>query len=133
MTAAVPEPAVYRVEMPFQRPPLNLNQRTYWAPKGRATKELREQVGWAVRGARVPRCNGVPPRLVTVALFYAPGDNRERDEDNLVATLKVVADAIVDAGVTIKDTPRFMRKLMPEIVPPPEPGPRCWLTIEVAL
>ena len=53
-----------------------------------------------------------------------------RDDENLVATLKPACDGLVDAGVVVDDTPQYMAKEMPVIVPPPEPGPRCWLVVQ---
>ncbi|WP_162786781.1 hypothetical protein [Janibacter anophelis] len=42
--------------------------------------------------------------------MYEPPDRRRRDEDNLFATLKPLADGLVDAGVVADDTPDLMRK-----------------------
>lgn len=65
----------------------------------------------------------------TVTLVWAPGDNRRRDVDNFVPTLKAAADALIDAGVVPDDTPRWMTKRMPTITPAPA-APGLWLDVE---
>lgn len=117
--------STYRLDLPHGRPPLTLNQRLHWAARSRTTRELRQTVTWLAKAAQIPAAEHV-----TVTLHYAPGDNRRRDDDNLVATSKVCCDAIVDSGVVPDDTPAWMTKPTPVIVPPPAKG--MWLTVEVS-
>lgn len=49
--------------------------------------------------------------------------------DNLVPTLKIACDALVDAKIVPDDTPEFMTKYMPVIVSDSKPG--MWLEIEL--
>lgn len=114
---------IYRLELPWSRPPLTSNMRPHWAERHRLTAEIRRSVGWLARAAHIPAADHV-----TVGLVWAPGDNRRRDVDNLVPTLKVAADALIDAGVVPDDTPRWMTKRMPTIQPPPGRG--LWLHVE---
>ena len=113
----------YVVVLPWTGPPLSLNDRGNWRSKARQTAQVRSATGWAVKAARVPflsRCE--------VLLTYYPRDRRRRDADNLVATLKVCADAMVDAGVCLDDTPDLMVKKMP-VIGPVVKGGRLTLTI----
>ncbi len=97
--------------LPYDRPPLTLNQR--WPSrqaKDSAVAEVRRSVGWVARAARLGRHDHV-----TVELHYRPGRAGIRDVDNLVATLKPACDGLVDAGLVADDDPAHMTKLMPVI------------------
>jgi crossover junction endodeoxyribonuclease RusA len=124
MTAVKVIDGVTWIRLPWDRPPLNLNQSLHYAVKARLVAEVRRDVGWLLRAAKLSTAEHV-----TVGLVYAPGDRRRRDEDNLVGLLKACCDAAVDVGLCVDDDPAHMTKLMPKILPPPaEPG--LWLTVE---
>lgn len=93
--------------------PLSMNDREHWRKKARQVAQLRRDVQVLVRQARVPALE-----RIAVELHYAPRDARRRDALNLVATLKVVEDAIVDAGVVPDDTGRWVEPTMPVLDPP---------------
>ena len=114
----------WTIPLPYDKPPLSLNQRQHWAAKARETARVRMDVGMILKVARI----GTQEHL-RVSLHYRPRDKRRRDEDNLVATLKVCCDAIVDARIVPDDTPEFMTKVMPVIHPPGSPA--VWLEVEV--
>lgn len=110
----------------FGRPPLSMNQRMHWAKKARITRELRHEAAVRARSMRLG-----PYRHITVTLHYQPRDNRRRDADNLVPSLKALCDGLVDAHLVPDDTPDLMTKRMPVIHPPVKGQPaRTWLTIE---
>jgi crossover junction endodeoxyribonuclease RusA len=115
----------YRIPLPWDRPPLTENQRLHRMAVAKLTKQIRRDVGWLVKAARVP-----PSDHCKVVLHWAPGDHIERDAENPTPTYKAACDGIVDAGVVPKDTPQYMVKEMPVIVPPPEPN-GMWLEITV--
>lgn len=99
--------------------PANLNHRKHWSARNDAAQHIR-QVAWAsIRAARVPRLAKVHMRL-----DVTPPDRRRRDSDNLVATLKPVKDALVDAGVVPDDTPEFVTWDPPVLLP--ADGRREW-------
>lgn len=107
--------------LPFDKPPLNLNDRSHYQAKARVTRSVREATVWVAKRAKLPK--GLSH--VWVELVYRAPDRRVRDSDNLVATLKPVADALtvpkpkhVGYGVVPDDTPQFMTKLMPVILTP---------------
>ncbi|WP_336881421.1 hypothetical protein [Rhodococcus globerulus] len=82
------------IRLPYTKPPLSLNDRgmSRGAAMAKATKirKMREQMVQLAQIARLPK--GV--KFVTVQLHYRPRDNRARDTDNLVATLKPLADGL---------------------------------------
>ncbi|WP_435199542.1 hypothetical protein [Janibacter sp. GS2] len=77
----------------------------HWSHKSQWTRALR-QAAWALA-----KQTGIPALdSCSVELLYEPAARRRRDDDNLFATLKPLADGLVDAGVVTDDTPDLMRK-----------------------
>lgn len=120
------------IELPYTKPPISMNDRgfTRGAMLAKAAKiaEVRDTTLVLARKAQLPR--GV--EHVTVLLHYRPRDNRRRDTDNLIATLKPICDALtpgrpermragkrvpalVGYGMVADDTPRWMAKPEPII------------------
>lgn len=122
----MPEPTVYRLDLPWETPPLSLNDRRHWAAQAQLVSTVREIAGWRAKGANIGRHD-----RVRVTLNYQPLDRRRRDEDNLVATLKPLCDGLVDVGVVPDDTPDHMVKDMPVIHEPDGIRRNLWLDIEV--
>lgn len=122
---ARPEPVV--VPLPWGSPPMSLNDRRHWRAHDRERRAVREAARWAIRAARLGQ-----HERVEAGLHWRPVDNRRRDDDNPVATAKVVFDALVDEGVVPDDVPMHMRKLMPQIhaAEKGQPG-AVWLTVVV--
>jgi crossover junction endodeoxyribonuclease RusA len=101
-----PTPNRWELVLPWTKPPMSLNDRMDRWTKARWTKTLR-QTAWALaKQAKIPPLH----EGCQVGLVYQPPDRRRRDEDNLFATLKPLADGLVDAGVVADDTPDLMRK-----------------------
>jgi hypothetical protein len=88
-----------------------------------------------LRRAHAPR----DADFVRVQLHYLPADNRRRDTDNCVATLKSICDAIAAGtaknpgyGIVLDDTPQYMSKPEPIIYHhPPKTSPKMWLTLTI--
>lgn len=89
-----------------KRPPLSLNIERHWAPKRRIARVLRNGAAARARVARIPALERCSVQLIWVV---ARADRR-RDADNIVPTLKAMADGLVDAGVVRDDTPDLMVK-----------------------
>lgn len=115
------------LELSWRRPPLSGNDRIRWQARHRITQEILEEVGWRLRAAKVP-----PLHRCSVQLHWAPARGGRRDPDNLVASQKVCADAVVRQGIAEDDTPAFMDHLIPKLHPPEPPRGRMWLTIQEA-
>lgn len=117
-----------RIELPYGTPPLNANQRLHWAAKARITSQLRRECRLLYKVAKLPR----KAVSVEMSLHYAPARNGRRDADNLVPTLKVCADALVDHGTVPDDTPEYMTKHMPVIHPKHTTGQgHVWLELTI--
>ncbi|MDH6277494.1 crossover junction endodeoxyribonuclease RusA [Aurantimicrobium minutum] len=96
------------INFPYERPPLTSNQRMHWGQKMTLTRKVRRVA--AKESAHIPALGKCRVQLVWLVL-----DNRRRDVDNVVPTLKAMCDGLVDAGLVPDDTPEYMMKLMPVI------------------
>lgn len=100
----------WTLDLPYERPPLNANQRMHWAKKAALTKQVRAASFYAAKSAGVLRCD-----KVRVTLTWFVRTTTRRDADNVVPTLKALCDGLVDAGIVPDDTPDLMQKVMPVI------------------
>lgn len=130
---------VVEIVLPWQSPPLSMNDRGVsrgaMYAKANEVTNIRQSVMFLLRRHRVPTA----ARFVDVQLHYLPLDNRRRDTDNAIATLKPVCDAIAAGtkshpgyGLVEDDTPAFMGKPEPIIYHHPKgQQPRMWLTLSI--
>ena len=91
------------ITIPLPKNPLSLNGREHWRVKAKHTKQWRQFAAHAA--ARYPELGSCD---VTLTWFVTTG--HRRDEDNLYPLLKALCDGLVDAGVTVDDTPDLMGK-----------------------
>lgn len=129
-----------RLTLPYDRipPGLSANDRAHWSQKAKSTRQVRADVTTLAKAAGLHRYEPGRVDHVTVALVWAPGDRRRRDDDNLAPMLKAAADAIARGGradligidLVADDTARWMTKTC-RIEPPPAKG--MWLDLELRL
>lgn len=81
--------AEWRVDLPYEKPPLSLNDRHHWAKHASLVAALKARTRNAVRAADVPHLDHVH-----VELHYRGKTNAVKDVDNIVATLKPCIDAL---------------------------------------
>ncbi|WNM68743.1 RusA-like resolvase [Gordonia phage Soos] len=114
-----------RIRLNWTTPPLTENGRYHRMQKARITREIRETIGWYLRAAKAPK----NVEHVELTLIWYPETRRRRDEDNLVSTLKPLADGVVDYGMVRDDTPDLMTKNMPKIGEVDRMDPRLELEV----
>lgn len=119
----------WEIRLPWRTPPASANDRDHWRVKARKVADIRD-------AGRVLTLRALPllmaPRIA-VGLTYVPRDKRRRDPDNLVVPLfKALVDGIVDAGIVPDDTPEYVLRSMPVILPP-DGEQRLVLTIREVL
>ena len=128
-------PTRYVVPLPWQTPPLSMNDRYGWQKASSVRRDIRTAMRMLAQAHQLPE----HAAYVRVQLQYQPPDKRRRDTDNLTATLKPLCDALAgekrDATtwpLVPDDTPEFMAKPEPIIHTKRarKPG-RMWLTIDV--
>lgn len=83
-----------RVSLPWPEKVLSPNGRSHWTRKAKATKNARHDAAWATRSVF-----RLPPKWDSVAVRFEfrPPDQRRRDRDNLIASMKAATDGIADA------------------------------------
>jgi len=119
----------WTITLPYRRPPLSLNDRgqSIGARKKKAAlvKQIRADVAVLVRAADIPSLDAIHVRL-----HYQPCDNRRRDSDNLVATLKPCIDGLVDAHIVPDDCDPYVDWSRPRIHPAAiDRAERLWLEV----
>lgn len=114
----------WTLPLPFATP-LSLNDRMHWAVKAKHVKAWRGVACDLARRERIPTLD-----RMTAVLHYRPRDNRARDVDNLVASLKPLVDGLRDAHVVTDDDTTHYLLTSPAIHPARkgEPG-RLWLVV----
>lgn len=117
------KPDTWLLDLPFDKP-LSLNDRMHHMVKAAMTAQYRTTAGWVARAAKIPPC-----AKIRTTLYYTPRVRRGRDPINLTPTLKVVEDALVDAGVVPNDTPEYVTSMMP-MIRPVGTGPQFQLLVE---
>ncbi|MFJ5984271.1 hypothetical protein [Lentzea sp. NPDC092896] len=125
----------HRLDLPWERPPLRSNDRRHYREQAKVVAAVRSATVVLARAAKLPAGNHL-----TVQLHYAPGRRTRMDSHNLHPTVKACVDALargkrrdwVGLELVPDDTDEYVTILTPQIHYPPEPGPRCWLTVEVS-
>ncbi len=114
-----------RIDLPYTKPPLSLNDRLHWATKARLVSRIRTYVDVESTCTRLPKAESA-----VITLHYRPRDRRRRDKDNLFATLKPCIDGLVDAGVLPADHGNHVDPRV-ELHEPEKGQPGAlWLTVE---
>jgi len=80
------------LKLPWPDKILNPNSRAHWAPKAKAKREARVTASWLTATKRWNL--GKNPKLT---ITFHPPDNRKRDIDNMLASLKSALDGVSDA------------------------------------
>jgi crossover junction endodeoxyribonuclease RusA len=118
----------WEIRLPWDKPPASANDRDHWRVKARKVQNIRSVALLSTDDYDVRPCT-----RIAVELTYVPRDKRRRDPDNLVVPLfKALVDGIVDAGIVPDDTPEYVIRSMPQILPP-DGDPRLILTIREVL
>lgn len=114
-----------RIPLPFNRPPLSLNDRGHWATRYRKEKLVRDQVALLARHHKIKAVDAA-----VVTFHWRPAVNRPRDQDNVMASVKPCVDALVRSGILPSDTHDIVTPAV-EIHPvvKGEAG-ATWITIE---
>ena len=96
------------IELPWPDTRLSPNARLHWAEKSRIAANTKAQAAWAARAANAHTLKGAK-RLEAVITFYPP-NNRRRDMDNMIASVKSQIDGI--ASVVGVDDSRWVMSFM---------------------
>lgn len=81
------------IELPWPSRDLHPNARVHWAVKGRAAKKARQDAAYATKATGVRKLDA---KSLLVTAIFNPPDNRHRDLDGMLASMKSSFDGIAD-------------------------------------
>lgn len=116
---------MWRLDLPYERPPYTLNQRLHHMQRHAIVKQIRADALRLATAAKLPR--GLDH--ITVVLFWQVPNRIHRDTDNPVPTHKAIVDGLTEYGVTEKDSMDYVTGIMPQIVYVPKQPFRMWVDI----
>lgn len=113
-----PRPQTWTLVLPWPDMPLSMNDRLHWRAEATVVDQIKTATRLLARQAHIPRLVHAE-----VTLIWTVPDQRIRDEENPVATLKACCDGLKDEtlkgvrmlGVVPDDSPKWMTKHMPVI------------------
>jgi crossover junction endodeoxyribonuclease RusA len=87
------------VILPWPPAELSPNARVHWAKKAKVAKAYRLAAAWGAQGGFVPG----DLNSASAAITFNPPDNRRRDLDNMLASIKSGLDGIA-AAIGVDDS-----------------------------
>lgn len=90
------------IVLPLPDKCLSPNARVHWAKKAKFVKAYRERAKWFC-AIEVFNLKKSWRKAKYTARFYFP-NNRRRDADNAIASIKSVLDGVADAGLVVNDS-----------------------------
>lgn len=80
------------IVLPWPPKELNPNSRCHWATKARAVKAYRKNAGWLAATSKVK----VGAGAIHLSITFLPPNNRKRDLDGCLSSIKAGLDGIAD-------------------------------------
>lgn len=82
----------HQVTLPWPPKELNPNRKTHWGTKSKIARKYRSNCFWIchAEGLKAPKTDG----KVHVLIDFYPPDKRRRDQDNAIASIKQLLDAV---------------------------------------
>lgn len=86
------------ITLPLPWPPRDLhpNARVHWARRARCTKTFRTIAAGTALAAGIRRTDPDIPQSLRVTVVFSPPDNRRRDLDGMLSSIKSYLDGIAD-------------------------------------
>lgn len=85
------------IDLPWPNRALSPNSRIHWRPKAAIAKTSRQYAIWCAREAGIRANDPDIPQHLKVTAIFMPPDNRRRDLDNMLASMKPALDGIAQA------------------------------------
>lgn len=114
---------VLTIDLPWPDRRLHPNARPHRMEKARAAKKARADAAWAAKAAGLGR---IEADAINVTAVFSPPDNKRRDLDSMLASLKPALDGIAD--VTGVDDSKWQIAIRREV---PRPLGNVRIEIEV--
>lgn len=84
------------IELPWPNRDLHPNTRVHWARKAKATKQARSDAAYIALSSGVRTHDYAGAKELGVTLVFIPPDNRRRDTDGMIGSIKPYCDGIAD-------------------------------------
>jgi crossover junction endodeoxyribonuclease RusA len=84
------------IDLPWPPKELHPNARVHWAKKAKAAKRARNDAAWFALSSGVRTHDFAGQDSLNVALMFLPPDNRHRDTDGMISSVKSYLDGIAD-------------------------------------
>jgi crossover junction endodeoxyribonuclease RusA len=81
------------LELPWASRDLHPNARVHWAKRAKAAKAARADAAWIAKAAGVSKMDA---KALSITATFCPPDNRRRDIDSMLASMKSAFDGIAD-------------------------------------
>ena len=92
------------ITLPLPPKQLSPNARCHWAVKAKKVKWYRQTAGYAALTDCPEVVTQDPMETATVQCRFFFKEDRRRDGDNLLASMKAAWDGLVDAGLFVDDS-----------------------------
>lgn len=84
------------IDLPWPPKDLHPNARVHWAKKAKAAKRARNDAAWFALSSGVRTHDFAGMESLDVSLVFLPPDNRRRDTDGMISSIKSYFDGIAD-------------------------------------
>lgn len=84
------------IDLPWPPRELHPNVRVHWAKKAKVAKRARSDAAWFALSSGVRTHDFAGLDSLNVALVFLPPDNRRRDTDGMISSIKSYLDGIAD-------------------------------------
>lgn len=85
------------IDLPWPSRVLHPNARSHYMAKAKVAKKARADAAWIAKAAGIRRSDPDIPQFLKVTIIFCPPDNRRRDLDGMLSSLKSALDGIADA------------------------------------
>lgn len=84
------------IELPWPSKDLHPNARVHWAKKAKAAKQARNDAAYLALASGIRTYDYAGQQGLNVTLVFLPPDNRRRDTDGMISSVKNYCDGIAD-------------------------------------
>ena len=84
------------IALPWPSRSLHPNARVHWSRRAKDAKQARMTAGWCAKEAGIRSGGPDIPQALKVTAIFSPPDNRRRDVDGMLSSIKSYLDGISD-------------------------------------
>lgn len=84
------------IDLPWPPRALHPNARVHWGARAKVASKCRQMAGWCAKEAGIRVNDPDIPQDLKVTAIFSPPDNRRRDVDGMLSSIKSYLDGISD-------------------------------------